>query len=76
MPELGGCPGFPKELLGFLRIELALAWNLDGHRAIQVDVLRPPHAAERADADLLDEFEMADRFGLVVIERSGLFAAQ
>ena len=60
MLELGRGSGLAKELLGFRRVELPLAGNLDGHRAVEFFVPRLPDRAKRPGTHLLDEVKVAD----------------
>ena len=56
--QLGGGAGLAEEFFCLLWAEMALARDLDRHGAVELLVAGLPHAAEPADAEPLDEFEL------------------
>ena len=60
---MGGGPGLAQKDFGLGRVELILARDFQGDGAVQLGIAGHPHTAEAANADLIDQLEVADRPG-------------
>ena len=65
MTQLSRDPGFPDELLRVFCGQVALARNLDCHKAVQFRITCPPDTSECSGTQFVDNLEVAQQHALL-----------